>query len=587
MRFIRQGRSFSGREKHCAFLNTGETRFANISASSGFDFDDDGRAIGCVDWDFDGDMDLWITNRNGPQLRFLRNSLPDGHDFLAIRLQGTTCNRDAIGARVELITETENAPQLVRTLRAGDGYLAQSSKWLHFGLGRQNNIDRLIVHWPGGEREEFREIKANQHYVIQQGDGQANAWNTPHETFKLVQPIGNDQQPKPNIEVLSFSNIPVPRLPYRAFDDTPTEVFRPSASGGPVLLNLWGSWCQPCIVELNEFAERQDEIRAAGLDVVALSVDGLQADEPTDESEVIDLLQRTGFPFRSGRADARLVEKLQIVNNYLFDLHIPLPIPTSVLIDGNGQLVALYKGSVSVDRVLRDVSQIELDVPSRREKSSPFGGRWHEPLNDIAPIPILDSLTEAGFLLEADDYVRRLKSADKGYLLQAIVRLGMAFYQSGNGPKAKEHFAVAVKIDPTFVGVEIALGRQREKEGRTESAIKLYREALRRDPQNIVAKNNLAWLLSTHQDDSIRNASEAVSLAEQVVKTTKLSNPSFLDTLAAAYAESEDFEKAQKAARRAQSLCLTRGQLEMARTIQQRLELYQNRQPFRQPSAKN
>lgn len=568
-------------------MNTGETRFANISASSGFDFDDDGRAIGCVDWDFDGDIDLWITNRNGPQLRFLRNSLPDGHDFLAIRLQGTMCNRDAIGARVEVITETETGPRLVRTLRAGDGYLAQSSKWLHFGLGRQNSIDRLVVHWPGGEREEFREIKANQHYVIQQGADQATAWNPRHQPLKLVQTTVNNQKRTPNIEVLSFSDVPVPRLPYRAFDNTPNEVFRPSASGGPVLLNLWGSWCQPCIAELTEFAERQDEISSAGLDIVALSIDGLHPDEPTNESEVIDLLRRTGFPFRSGRADARLVEKLQIVNNYLFDLHIPLPIPTSVLINGNGQLVALYKGRVSVDRVLRDVEQIDLDVQARREKNSPFGGRWHEPLNDIAPVPILDSLTEAGFLLEADDYVRRLKSADKGHLLQAIVRLGMAFYQSGNGPKAKEHFAVAVRIDPKFVGVEIALGRQREKEGRPESAIKLYREALRRDPQNMVAKNNLAWLLSTHQDESIRNASEAVSLAEQVVKTTKLRNPGFLDTLAAAYAEAQDFDKAQTAARRAHALCMTGGQLEMARTIQKRLELYENRQPFRHQSAKN
>ena len=61
---IDSGKAFSGNERNCVFLNTRDGRFADISAGSGLDFPDDGRAIAVTDWDQDGDLDLWISNRN-------------------------------------------------------------------------------------------------------------------------------------------------------------------------------------------------------------------------------------------------------------------------------------------------------------------------------------------------------------------------------------------------------------------------------------------------------------------------------------------------------------------------------------------
>ncbi len=142
---LRRGRSFSGRERNCAYLNLGNSkeggpRYANISALSGFDFADDARALAIADWDHDGDLDVWVSNRNTPQLRFLRNDNTSGRHFLSLKLvgSGTTTNRDAIGARVEVVIAKPKSdirhPKLIKTLRAGEGFLAQSSKWLHFGL---------------------------------------------------------------------------------------------------------------------------------------------------------------------------------------------------------------------------------------------------------------------------------------------------------------------------------------------------------------------------------------------------------------------------------------------------------------------
>jgi tetratricopeptide (TPR) repeat protein len=409
----------------------------------------------------------------------------------------------------------------------------------------------------------------DQRYLIQQGTGRASPWKRPREPIHLAASADTrPAAPPAELQVLSLSEVPLPRLPYRTFDGQTSQVFEPG-SGKLVLLNLWAGWCQPCLIELNEMVQRQDELHAAGVEVVALSVSQL---DPHDSAVADnDVLRKMDFPFRSGLADAGLVQKLQLVNNHLFDLHLPLPVPTSVLVDGQGRLAALYKGRVSVDRVLRDARLIGLAVADRRADSVPFPGRWQEPLNSVSMIPLLDDLINEGFLAEADDYVRRLPAARKERLLPALVRLGMEFYRRGDGAKAQEHFAVAVKIDPTFVGVETALAVQREREGRPESAVKLYREALRRNPQSVTALNNLAFLLATHRDAALRDGAEAVRLAEQAARLTEHSDPAILDTLSAAYAELGDVLTAQKVGRDALRMAKAQGRLELAGQVTARL----------------
>ena len=147
---IETGGSWSGRERNCCFLNLGgDLPFADVSYASGFDFPDDARAVASVDWDHDGDLDLWVTNRTAPRLRFLRNNGSPGQRGLLVRLQGTSGNRDAIGARLELSESGGDARPLVRFVTAGSGYLAQSSKWVHFGVGAADGSFRLTIRWPG------------------------------------------------------------------------------------------------------------------------------------------------------------------------------------------------------------------------------------------------------------------------------------------------------------------------------------------------------------------------------------------------------------------------------------------------------
>ena len=166
-RLLHEDRSFSGNERNCAFLNCRGTGFADISSASGFDFPDDSRAVTAVDWDFDGDLDLWMTARTAPRLRFLRNDLAANADWVAVKLSGNgeTTNRDAVGARVQLYLKNQQVP-LIRSVRAGDAFLSQSSGWLHFGLGPNASIEKLLVRWPGGTEESISGIESGERYLV-------------------------------------------------------------------------------------------------------------------------------------------------------------------------------------------------------------------------------------------------------------------------------------------------------------------------------------------------------------------------------------------------------------------------------------
>ena len=83
---IRTGASFSGRERNCAFLNLGGSSFADGSAALGLDLKQDSRGLAVCDWDHDGDLDLWLTNRTAPRAQLIQNE--GGGKSVAVLLEG-------------------------------------------------------------------------------------------------------------------------------------------------------------------------------------------------------------------------------------------------------------------------------------------------------------------------------------------------------------------------------------------------------------------------------------------------------------------------------------------------------------------
>ena len=552
---VRQGRSFSGHERNCCYLNTGRERFADISAVSGLDFPDDGRAVAQVDWDLDGDLDLWIGNRSGPQVRYLRNDLASRNHHLSLRLEGRNGNRDGIGARVEVIHTGQPAARSIKTLHAGEGFLAQSSKWLQFGLGEASRIERIVVRWPGGDEEEFTGAVADGRYRIVQGAGRAEPWRHPRRDGKPAPPGQKTESGPPGssqaAQVFSAAPVPLPRLDYTTFDGQTARLVdgvRPAAPGPVVLLNLWASWCKPCLAELAELDRRSDQLRAAGVQIVALSVDGLD-DQAGDPRAAAELVGKLAPRFTCGRATAGLVEKLQIVHNQLFDLHLPLPMPTSVLIDSKGRLAAIYKGLVAVDRVLQDVNHLEAGAEAGRDRSVPFAGRWFAAPARLRLFALAWELVEQGYLDDGIDYLAQNEANISGY--------------------------------PGFAKLLVLVGNGLLARGDGRAAARRYREALRIDSGYVDARNNLAWLLATSADGQIRDGAAAVELAELASKSAGDHGPSLFDTLAAAYAEVGRFEDAAESAKKAIELARSSGQAGLAGRIEKRLRLYQAGQPYR------
>ncbi len=123
-----------------------------------------GRGAAYGDFDNDGDQDIVISVSNGSPKVF-RNDQAVGHSWLRVRLQGTGCNRDAIGAVVNVKAGDRTLTRRVMPTRS---YLSQCESVVTFGLGPKAQSVEVSVHWPGGETEIFAIESVNQLVTLTQ-----------------------------------------------------------------------------------------------------------------------------------------------------------------------------------------------------------------------------------------------------------------------------------------------------------------------------------------------------------------------------------------------------------------------------------
>jgi hypothetical protein len=144
------------------FLNLGNGSFRDAAAEAGAAFAQPkvGRGLAVGDFDRDGDLDVLLTTNNGPAHLYRADQLA-GHRAIRVRLVGTRSNRDAIGALVRVFYEGTSQAQMVKT---GSSYLSQSELPLTFGVGRRDRVDRMVIAWPSGRTEEFKNVAAGAAY---------------------------------------------------------------------------------------------------------------------------------------------------------------------------------------------------------------------------------------------------------------------------------------------------------------------------------------------------------------------------------------------------------------------------------------
>ncbi len=133
------------------FKNLGEGNFEGIGRASGSDEILDTRGVGVADLDADGQLDLVLSNNNGPPTIYL-NSWEHTGNWLQLSLEGSESNRDAIGAaaKVTLADPVTGATRiLTRVVEAGSGFASQRMFPLHFGLG-ESEVVEIRLAWPSG-----------------------------------------------------------------------------------------------------------------------------------------------------------------------------------------------------------------------------------------------------------------------------------------------------------------------------------------------------------------------------------------------------------------------------------------------------
>jgi enediyne biosynthesis protein E4 len=122
------------------------------------------RGMAYGDYDRDGDLDVLIATNHGPA-HLYRNDGGNSNHWINVKLEGTQCNRNGIGAVVRV---TSAGGTQWQTVHSGSSYCSSSDLALTFGLGRDERATSIEIQWPGGGRQVLKDVPAGQHLTIKQ-----------------------------------------------------------------------------------------------------------------------------------------------------------------------------------------------------------------------------------------------------------------------------------------------------------------------------------------------------------------------------------------------------------------------------------
>ncbi len=151
-------------EEDQIFENVGDGKFRDRSTELGKYFEKEmvGRGACIGDYDNDGDLDILVVNLNDHCV-FLRNNKGNQNNWITLNLVGSVSNRDGIGSRIKITSggKTQTAQKKSTT-----GYLSQNDQRVHFGLAKNDVVDKIEIRWPSGKYQVLENVKANQILTI-------------------------------------------------------------------------------------------------------------------------------------------------------------------------------------------------------------------------------------------------------------------------------------------------------------------------------------------------------------------------------------------------------------------------------------
>jgi superkiller protein 3 len=189
-------------------------------------------------------------------------------------------------------------------------------------------------------------------------------------------------------------------------------------------------------------------------------------------------------------------------------------------------------------------------------------------------------LFDRGELAAATEQFQKALEINPTYAL-AYNNLGLVRMAAGRYAESVELYRKAIALDPIFLEPHANLGCALGQLGQSGEAVTELRRYLHRHPDSAKVQGWLAWTLGTARDDKIRNGREALELARKAAAADN-ADPSILDALAAAEAETGQYAVAVVSATAARDLALKFGQRDLAAAIERRIALYRQDKPYRQ-----
>ena len=482
---IRSDWSWSALERNVFYLNNRDGTFSNVSGALGLDLVEDGRTFALGDFDGDGRLEVVLKNRNGPQLRYLKNVLPDLPPAISFRLTGKKSNRDAIGAKVTI--ETKSGRQ-TRTIRCGSGFLAQHTKELFFGLGEQRSAVQATIEWPSGITQKLQDLPPNHRVFVEEGvsptrlEAYPNSGNSPASATAVA--VG-DVLPQ---TVETWLLVPVLAPDFSLPDFAGATESLSAHRGKAVLLHFWSATLADSLGYLKQLEQSYDDWKSNGLQVLTIDVDSANP----GNADVQNPPGRYSFPTLKGSSDAIAVYNLLF--RQLFDRHRDISVPLSFLIDPSGNIVKIYQGAVPPGNVAADFRAIPKNDSERLARALPFPGLKETYEYERNYLSFGFVYYERGYFAQAQQFFAQALKDDPRSA-EALYGLGSAYLQQQKTTEARECFQRALQLHAAYPGTPPNcwnnLGILAARDGKFDQAIGYFQNALNIDPEHSIALQNL------------------------------------------------------------------------------------------------
>jgi len=235
-------------------------------------------------------------------------------------------------------------------------------------------------------------------------------------------------------------------------------------------------------------------------------------------------------------------------------------------------------GYLCVDRGELDkaISHFETALKIRSGKSDPH----YSVASAFVQMNLADALARKGQSDQAMVHYEEAIRLQPNYA-DAYYNRGNLLFAQGRIGEAIADWEKTLQIQPNDADAHTCLGNALLRQGSLKEAITQYEKAAAVAPNDAHSRNNIAWVLGTSSDASIRDGAKAVEFAEQAVGLSGGRDPKFIRTLAAAYAESGRFSEAIATAKQAVMIATMQGKSGLARVLDEDVRLYRANIPLR------